>query len=248
MQVVRIRLTEKGNEGCELAPIEIVKALRQVRGLDVDKINLEEIHVNLDKKEEANHLILENSKEMFEMNDKSFFIGGDNSINYSLFRGFDKVIGGICVVFDAYTNCEEGGWVRKLVENGFNGRRIILVGCRNYSIEELEFIKQEEISLIKMDVLNEDLNGVCDMIMERLRDSRGVYVNISLNVVDPGSAPGVCRLESAGISGRDMLYFTKRLKLLKNFKGAGVVNVNPIKDFNEITVNLASRLLGELIS
>ena len=158
------------------------------------------------------------------------------------------MIGGICVVFDAYTNCEEGGWVRKLVENGFNGRRIILVGCRNYSIEELEFIKQEEISLIKMDVLNEDLNGVCDMIMERLRDSRGVYVNISLNVVDPGSAPGVCRLESAGISGRDMLYFTKRLKLLKNFKGAGVVNVNPIKDFNEITVNLASRLLGELIS
>ena len=248
MQLVRIRLCEKENEGCELAPTEIMKELRNVRSVDVDKMNLEEIHVDLDNFEEANHLIFENGKEIFEMNDRSFFIGGDNSINYSLIKAFDKIVNGMLVVFDAHTNCQLGGWIRNLVNKGFNGRRIILVGCRNYSLEDLKFIKEEEIILIKMDVLNEDINGVCDMIMERLKDSNGFYVNVSLNVVDPAFAPGVSGLESGGISGNEILYFAKRLKLLRNFKGSGVVNVNPSIDFNGISVKLGSRVLGVMIS
>jgi len=248
MQLVRIRLIEKENEGCELAPLAIMKELRNVRAIDVDKMNLEEIHVNLDNKEEANHLIFENGKEIFEMNDRAYFIGGDNSINYSLCEAFEKVFGGIIVVFDAHTNCDPEGWIRELVHNGFNGRRIILVGSRNYSEDELEFIKREEISLIKIEMLKEDLNGVCDIIMERLRNSNGFYINFSMNVVDPGFAPGVNNIETGGLSGNDILYFARRLKLLKNFKGAGVVNLNPNKDFNGISVNLASRLLGTVIS
>jgi agmatinase len=231
-----------------MAPVEIMNELRNVKNVDLDKMNLEEIHVDLENKVEANHLIFENGKEIFEMNDLSFFIGGDNNINYSLIKAFDKIVGGMLVVFDAHTNCEEEGWIRKLVENGFNGRRIILIGCRNYSDEELKFIKKEEISLIKMEVLNEDLNGVCDMIMERLKNGKGFYVNFSMNVIDPGFAPGVCNLESGGISGNDSLYFARRLKLLNNFRGLGVVNVDPTKDLNGISVNLASRILGTVIS
>ena len=248
MQLVRIRLVEKGNEGSELAPVEIMKSLREVKSVDVDKMNLEEIHVDLGDRNEAEHLIFENAKDIFEMNNKSFFIGGDNSINYSLIRAFDKIVGGLVVVFDAYTNCFEGGWIRRLVENGFNGRRILLVGCRNYSLDELKFIKEEEIGFVKMDVLSEDLEGVCDMIMERCKISKGFYVNFSMNVVDPGFCPGVNGLEGGGLSSNEVLYFARRLKLLKNSNGAGVVNVNPNKDLNGITVNLASRLLGEMIS
>ena len=248
MQLIRVRLIEKGNEGCELAPVEIMKGMRDVKSVDVDKLDLEEIHVDLDNVGEANHLIFENSKEIFEMNDRAFFIGGDNSINYSLFKGFDKVVNGIVVIFDASANCGLGGWVRRLVENGFNGRKIILVGCRNIGNDELKFINDEEINLIKMGVLNEDLEGVCDMIMERVKDSNGFYVNIGMNVIDPGFAPGVCGLEGGGLSSNQMLYFAKRLKLLNNFRGGGIVGVNPSKDFNGMTVNLAARLLGEMIS
>ena len=249
MQVVRIRLIEKENGGCELAPNEIMKELRNVRDADVDKMNLEEIHVDLDNLGEANHLIFENGKEIFEMNDRCFFVGGDNSMNYSLIKAFDKVISnGLLVIFDAHTNCDEDGWVKKLIENGFSGRRVILVGCRNFGKDELEFIREEEISLVTMDILNEDLEGVCDMIMERVKDSSGFYVSIGMNVIDPGFAPGVCSLESGGLSSNQMLYFAKRLKLLGNFKGGGIVGVNPSKDFNGMTVNLAARMMGEMIS
>ena len=247
MQLVRVRLIEEGNEGCELAPVEIMKEFRNIKKINVDKLNLEEIHVDLNNINEANHLIFENSKELFEMNDKCFFIGGDNSINYSLIRGFDKVINGLLIVFDAHTNCDENGWIRRLVENGFLGRNIILLGCRNIGDNELTFIKDEEISLIKMEILNEDLEGVCDMVMERVKSSKGFYVNFSLNCIDPGFAPGVCYLESGGITANESLYFVKRLKLLENFKGMGVVNLNPDKDFNRMSINLGARLLGSAI-
>ena len=49
--------------------------------------------------------------------DRCFFIGGYNSINYSLIRGFDKIVYGLLIVFDAHTNCDENGWIRKLFEN-----------------------------------------------------------------------------------------------------------------------------------
>ncbi len=246
MQVVRVRLIEESNLGCELAPVEILKELRNVRKLDVDKLNLEEIHVNLEDRDEANHLIFENGKELFEKNDRCFFVGGDNSINYSLMKGFDKTVNGMVVVFDAHTQCDEDGWVRRIVENGFNGRKVILIGCRNVSNEELKFIREEEISLIDVDVLNEDLEGVCDMVMERLKDN-DFYIDVNMNVVDPAFCPGVCDIESGGISSSNMLYFAKRLSLIRGFRGGGVVGVNPSKDFNGITINLASRLLGEMI-
>ena len=247
MQLVRVKLIEEGNEGCELAPVEIMKELRNIKKINVDKLNLEEIHVDLNNINEANHLIFENSKELFEMNDKCFFIGGDNSINYSLIKGFNKVVNGLLIVFDAHTNCDENEWIRRLVENGFLGKNIILLGCRNIGDNELKFIKDEEISLIKMEILNEDLEGVCDMVMERVKISNGFYVNFSLNCVDPGFAPGVCCLESGGISANESLYFIKRLKLLENFRGMGIVNLNPNKDFNRMTINLGARLLGSAI-
>ena len=178
MQLVRVKLIEEGNEGCELAPVEIMKELRNIKKINVDKLNLEEIHVDLNNINEANHLIFENSKELFEMNDKCFFIGGDNSINYSLIKGFDKVVNGLLIVFDAHTNCDENEWIRRLVENGFLGKNIILLGCRNMGDNELKFIKDEEISLIKMEILNEDLEGVCDMVMERVKISNGFYNGI----------------------------------------------------------------------
>ena len=75
MQLVRVRLIEDKNLGCEEAPAEILKELRNVNNILLDKIYLEEIHVDLKDKEESNHLIFENSKEIFEMSEKSFFIG-----------------------------------------------------------------------------------------------------------------------------------------------------------------------------
>ena len=98
-----------------------------------------------------------------------------------------------------------------------------------------------------MDVLNE-LEEICDMIMERARQASGFYVSIDIDCVDPAFAPGTGYLEPGGLSSRELIYFIRRLSLLENFRGADIVEINPDKDINRITIKLGARLLAEMIA
>ncbi|MDD5191816.1 MAG: arginase family protein [Candidatus Nanoarchaeia archaeon] len=263
MQIIRVRLIDGlgKTKGCEKAPLSILEAFKHIgsseggRLIEFDKLNLEEIHVNLDNIKEANHLIFENSKEAFEKNNKTFFIGGDHSISYSIGEAFTKVeVNPLLIVFDAHADCMKTNdepnheeWLRRLVEEGFPGSKVILISARNLWDEEIEFIRENNILWIKMDVLQEELTEICDMIMERVRQASGFYVSIDIDCVDPSHAPGTGVLESGGLSSRDLIYFLKRLKLLNNFKGADIVEINPDKDVNGMTVKLGAKLLAEMI-
>jgi len=254
MQIIRVKLVNsEKTKGCELAPVEVLKELRNLKStqdfkeIDVSKLNLEEIHVDLDNIDEANHLIFENGKEIFEKNDRAFFIGGDNSINGPILKAFKKIEETpLLIVFDAHGNCKEGEWLKDLVEGGFLGSGVILVSSRNLDKGEVDFIKKEKITLIGMDVLRE-LEDVCDMVTERARNSSGFFVSIDINAVDPSFAPGTVSLEPGGLDSKDLIYFIKRLALLKNFRGASIFNINPDLDVNGMTVKLGAKLLGEMV-
>jgi arginase family enzyme len=260
MQIIRVRLVcSEKTIGCEKSPIEVIKALRDIKTsesgkeINVDNLNLEEIHVDLNDKTQANELIFENSKEVFEKNSKAFFIGGDHSISYQILHAFNIVQNNqLLIVFDAHGDCLEKGaenrvWLRKLIENGFDGGKIILIGSRNMSLGEREFLKESGVTIIKMDILQEDLEGVCDIVMERARGSDGFYTSIDIDCVDPCFAPGCVDTEPGGLSSRDLIYFVKRLNLLDNFRGADIVEIDSKKDINEITIKLGAKLLGEMI-
>ncbi|MBD3253274.1 hypothetical protein GF386_06065 [Candidatus Pacearchaeota archaeon] len=261
MQIIRVRLvSSEETKGCEKAPVEIIRKLKSIEGnekrklLEFGRMNLEEIHVDLKKKEEANYLVFKNSQEIFEKNFKSFFIGGDHSISYSILKAFNKVEKvPLLVIFDAHVDCiscdklEERGWLRKLVEEGFSEKRVILISSRNFIEEEISFLKKLGIRVFGPDVLQEDLEGVCDLVMERARLSTGFYISIDIDCVDPAHAPGSVYLEPGGLSSRDLIYLIKRLSLLENFRGADIVNINPDKDVNEMTVKLGAKLLSEML-
>ena len=96
MQIIRVRLINGAGKtkGCEKAPIKVLESLKEIGSnekgklVEFDKLNLEEIHVDLNNIKEASHLIFENSKEAFEKNFKTFFIGGDHSISFSTTKAF----------------------------------------------------------------------------------------------------------------------------------------------------------------
>ena len=274
MQIIRVRLINSNGKrkissipdeieekGCEEAPVKILDALKNIGSnekgkiIEFDKLNLEEIHVDLDNIEEANYLIFENSKEIFEKNFKAFFLGGDHSISYPIVKAFNKIEEhALLIVFDAHADCMKPGkeptnreWLRKLIEEGFNPENIILISARNLLEEEIEFLNKNKITIIKMDLLMEDLNGICDLIMERARLSSGFYISIDTDCVDPAFAPGTGCLEPGGLSSRDLIYFIKRLSLLQNFRGGDIVEINPSKDINGMTIKLGAKLLAEMI-
>ncbi|MBS3093869.1 arginase family protein [Candidatus Pacearchaeota archaeon] len=257
MEVIRVRLIDKNSAGCELAPIEILKKFKEIHTkengemLSKEKIRYEEIHVDLENLREADHLILENSKEVFERNFKVFFVGGDNSINYSIVKAFTITEKNPLIInFDAHTGCSinpsrDLNWMKRVIDEEISGRIFLNLGSRE--IEELDFMKRNHILNIGIELLLEDIHGICDLIMERARVSSNFFLTIDIDVLDPSFAPGVSSVVPGGMSSRQLLYIIKRLIKLKNFKGVSLTGINPAKDVNDITTKLGARILAELM-
>lgn len=263
MQIIRVRLTNANGKtkGCEKAPVEILNALKTIGSnengklIEFEKLNLEEIHVDLENLEEANYLIFENSKEAFDRNFKTIFLGGDHCISYPIVKAFLKrEQNPLLIIFDSHADCCETtkianheNWLRKLIEEGLDPEKVILISARDFWESEIKFLEKHKLTWIKMDLLREDLEGICDLVMERAKNSSGFYISLDIDSVDPGFAPGTGYLEPGGISSRDLIYFIKRLNLLKNFKGIDIVEINPEKDVHGMTVKLGARIVAELI-
>ncbi|OGJ22073.1 hypothetical protein A3K73_06505 [Candidatus Pacearchaeota archaeon RBG_13_36_9] len=262
MQIIRVKgISAMGRtKGCELGPLKILESLGEIysneKGKIIDKklFSLEEIHVDNNNVEEANELIYENSREIFSEQDKALFIGGDHSVSYGLVRGFrENFESPFLIVFDAHVDCMTPGkeptheeWLRKLIEEGFPAGNVIIVAARNLHQEEREFIDKNKIQVFGMKELQENRQEICDILMERARNSEAFYISIDIDSVDPAFAPGTGYLEPGGLSSRELIYFLQRLALLKNFRGADIVEINPDKDDGK-TVKLGAKILAELI-
>ena len=189
---------------------------------------------------------------------KSNFIalGGDHSITHSCFKAFaqNNPNAGI-VVFDAHPDLMQSfdvpsheNFLRMLIEEGFvKKENVILVGTRNSDKEELNFIKQNKIKVFSMkEISAEGKESACDAIMSVAKDFGSLYLSIDIDAVDPAFAPGTGYPEAGGLTSRELLYFIQRIRLLKNFRAADIVEVNPAKDVNDMTSLLAAKIAVEL--
>ncbi len=214
--------------------------------IDVDNYNNEESHKIIEKKVGE-----ESSKDKFVL-----AVGGDHSITYSCFKGFsmNKKNPGL-IIFDAHPDCENDffpptheDFVKVLVRKKIiKAENIIIVGLRNWHSKEKQFMEKEKIKKFTMKQLFSDgLDKSMDYIMELARQFSDLYVSIDVDVIDPGFAPGTGYPEPGGLSVRELIYSIQRLKLLKNFKMADIVEVNPDKDIDNITSKIAAKLIMEL--
>ncbi|MDP2925636.1 MAG: arginase family protein [Nanoarchaeota archaeon] len=263
MQIIRVsQINSKDDmKGCETSPTEILKAFRNIdineknKVLEHEKISINEIHLDPSDVLESNASIYEGSINYFEKNFKTIFLGGDHSVTYPIVSAFKKTeLDPLLIVFDSHIDCSicdkvpgNKEWLRELINDGFDSSKIILLSTRQILADEIEFLEKHKITMIKMDLLREGIEDVCDIVMERARKSTGFYVSIDIDSVDPAFAPGTNSLVPGGISSRDLIYFIKRLSLLKNLKGADIVEINPKRDVNHITVLLGAKILSELV-
>ena len=251
-------------KGCEKAGNEILESLKDIhsneQGIPIDfrLLDLEEIHLDNSNIEESNKLIYKNSFKLFETKSKILFLGGDHSISYSLGRAFLDYCQNAnkqpcLIVFDAHADCmpamkepthEE--WLRALIENGFPTENILLVGVRNMWRDEIQFVKEKGVKIISMNQLLEDLQDICDTIME-FSNSKELYVSIDTDVIDPVFAPGTGYIEPGGLTSRQFIYLIQRINKIKNLKAIDIVEINPEKDVNKMTIKLGAKILSELV-
>ncbi len=256
--------------GCEKAGNEIIKVLKEEIfsnesgfPVELNKIDLEEIHLDNSNLDSANKLIYKNALETFEIKPKTLFLGGDHSVSFSLVRAFLDYCEGIkgkepcLIVFDAHPDCmpvvksnekhpNHEEWLRCLIEQGFPSKNVLLVGIRNSDVQEINFLKKNSIKFIGMNSLLENIEETCEIIME-FSDKKELYVSLDIDVVDPVFAPGTGRLEPGGLTSREFIYLIQRLNKIKNLRAVDLVEINPLKDKDKLTVKLGAKIVSEMI-
>lgn len=245
------------NLGCEEAPEEIVKNLKNFYLTEEGKIpvfDVTEVDVNTNNIEETNQNICQKAKEVFSQPSVAFFLGGDHSITYSTFKGFaEKYKNPGMIIFDAHPDCYSDfspptheDFVRALVnEKKVKPENIILIGVRNWCKEEALFLKENKIrNFMAKDISIMGLYDISEAVMELANKWDGLYVSVDIDVLDPAFAPGTGYLEPGGLSIRELIYFLHRLKKLHNFRGGDLVEVNPKKDAG--TAIVAAKIITEL--
>ncbi len=117
---------------------------------------------------------------------------------------------------------------------------------RNCEKEEIKFLKENKIKSLSINSLTEDLQDMCDTIME-FSNGRELYVSIDIDVIDPAFAPSTGYPEAGGLTSRQFLYLVQRIKKIRTLKSVDIVEINEKQDKSRATVKLGAKILAELI-
>ncbi len=124
---------------------------------------------------------------------------------------------------------------------GMPAERMLFVGCRAWSREAHAVMKTRNIRQYHMhEIMQEGANEVCDAVMAAAKDYPALYVSVDVSVLDPAFAVSDVP-EPGGMTTRELLYFLRRLRLMKNISAMDIVGVK------EGTAVLGAKLLSELL-
>ena len=139
-------------------------------------------------------------------------------------------------------------WLRKLIDDKFPAKNILLVGARNFNIKETDFLREKGIKTISMNFLNSNLTEACDTIME-FASGKELYISLDIDIVDPVFAPSTGYQEPGGLTSRQIIYLIQRLNKIKKLKAIDIVEINEVKDRKKenLTLKLGAKILSELI-
>jgi agmatinase len=194
-------------------------------------------------------------------------LGGDHSVTFGNGTGLARVHGdgsfGL-VHFDAHADTGEtnagqlhghGTPMRRLIESGaVPGHRFVQIGLRGYwpgpttvawmAEQRMETFLMTEITERGLTAVVDDAVGSCSG-----SDSKGIFISVDIDVVDPSMAPGTGTPEPGGITSRELLDTVRRLARELPVIGADVVEVSPPYDGpGQITAFLANRVVLEILN
>jgi len=228
------------NPGCEKGSDFILNELNK------SDLIIDEIKVNINNIDETNKNIEKASGDIF--------LGGDHSITYSLFRGFAKKNENYgLLIFDAHPDCalyiksvSHEDFVRKLVDEGIlDKKNLVYVGVRKSGKSEVEFLR--DVKTIDVKKVHENIEKVKEELINFFKKFKKFYLSIDIDVLDPKFCPGTGYLEPNGLDIKELIYLISKIKRLKNLKRIDLVEVNPLKDIDNITVKNAAKILSELL-
>lgn len=104
--------------------------------------------------------------------------------------------------------------MKAILELGLKRENLLIVGARNFSLEELEFFNLEKIKLIGLSTLLNNLDEITETIMEFCY-GKELFLGLSGGVVDPAFISAKNQ-EVYGMSVRECISIVSRIGRMKN--------------------------------
>ena len=180
-------------------------------------------------------------------------VGGDHAITFPVVRGLSKFAPLNIVHFDAhldythdiqdnlYTHASP---IRRCRELDYVGH-ITSVGIRSARRKPYEEAERDGSLIISTKRFRQlGPQGVADLIPE----AENLYITFDIDVMDPSQAPGTGTPETGGLFYEEASECVMELVRRSNLLGFDMVEVAPTYDSSELTVQVASRLIIDILS
>jgi agmatinase len=180
-------------------------------------------------------------------------IGGDHSITSTVLQATGNIHGKLGLFyFDAHpdfvsSTTDYYGSVLTDSSRWIDFSKSMLIGTRAAEPEELENAESVGLEVITpIDVAKLGISRVANKLQAKGYNNKR-YVSIDLDCADPAYAPGVSLPSPCGLSSIDLVYLVK-LVVNSGIVGIDIVELSPDFDLNNMTANLAARILLESIA
>jgi agmatinase len=229
----KMMLCGSANTSTELG-IELKKHPRIV---DIGDLNWQE-------DSQAFDVIDKTINEIASIGGKPLTLGGDHSITYPIIKALANYHSDITILhFDAHPDLYDillGNPLShacpfaRIMENDL-AKRLIQVGIRTLNKHQREQAERFDVEVHEMT----NWKGP-----EQIKISGPVYITIDIDALDPAYAPGVSHHEPGGLSVRQILDVIHSLDV--EIIGADIVEYNPVRDINDMTAMVATKLYKEV--
>ncbi|WP_419880731.1 formimidoylglutamase [Peribacillus sp. B-H-3] len=193
--------------------------------------------------------------------ERHIILGGDHGITFPAIQAFQEIYGTIGVIqWDAHHDVrsfEDGGRTngtpfRSLIEGGFiKGEHLVQVGIRDYCNSKIyhEYTKKKGITVYSMGDVEE--TGIVPIIRKEISrlsaEADLIYLSVDMDVVDQAYAPGCPAIGPGGLTSRELIKSIAEASRHPKVKAMDIVEIDPSRDFRDITSRLASAAMLEFI-
>ncbi len=150
----------------------------------------------------------------------------------------------VLVVFDAHADVMEPfipptheEYLRALADNVVKPENIFVIGLRNVDEKEVGYLKTSGINYFMVEN-SKDIDSILKEVPEL-----PIYLSIDIDVLDEKEAPGTGYPEPNGFTKEQLLSAIEKI----DFVVADLVEVNPGKDIDGLTVKVAAEIVKKLL-
>ena len=133
---------------------------------------------------------------------------------------------------------------RGIEASGIDPSRVVLAACRDFDLEELDFIGSAGMTMLPVGQVAADPRAAGESLARAL-GSGPVHVSFDIDVLDPAFAPGTEIPSAGGLSTRQALDFLRIATAGSKLVGLDIVEVSPPFDHEDITTLAALKVIFE---